>query len=376
MSGEQPTRPPLRWLLVGILIGAWLARDVLVPFVLAGAIAYAFEPAIDAAVRRTALPRRLIVIVGYLAALVLIGIGLFVLGGKVAAEFQRLGQQGPNAVAYALRQLLGSDTLQIGTTRISVSDLAQQVQIALSGVLRTPSDALHVAGVVADVTLQALLTLIVTFYLLLDWPQVGRLMLRFVPEDRRPRTLAVTERVHVVLGKWLRGQLLLIVLVSLVVYIVLGPILHLPYALAIGIASGVLEIIPLVGPLAAGGLAAIVALTHGGPGLALSVAVFYAVLRQVEDQLVMPIVIGRAVHLHPVVTILAVLVGLSTWGILGGLLAVPLAAALNVLLNEIYPAPPEPEDAGGTSEAGGGTADASTALGPLPEPEHSEGERA
>ena len=367
MSGDRTSGPQLRWLLLALLVLVWLARDVLVPFVLAGAIAYAFEPAIDAATRRTALPRRLIVVGGYLAALLLIGIGLFVLGGKVVAEFQRLGQQGPNAVAYALHQLLGSDTLEIGATRISVNDLAHQVQVALTGVLRTPGDALHFAAMVADVTLQALLTLIVTFYLLLDWPRVGREILRFVPEDRRPRTLAVTERVHVVLGKWLRGQLLLIVLVSLVVYVVLGPILHLPYALAIGIASGVLEIIPLVGPLAAGALAAIVALAHGGPGLALGVVVFYAVLRQVEDQLVMPIVIGRAVHLHPVVTILAVLIGLSAWGILGGLLAVPLAAALNVLLDEIYPAPPEPEAPADTPNA---------SAPPGPEPEHSEGVRA
>ncbi len=369
MNSDQASATPLRWLLVPLAIVVWLARDVLVPFVLAGAIAYAFEPAIDAAVRRTALSRRLIVVVGYVAALALIGIGLFVLGGTVAAEFQTLGQQGPNAVAFALHQVLGSDTLAIGTTRISVSDMAQQVQVALSGVLRTPSDALHLAGAVADVTLQAVLTLIVTFYLLLDWPQVGRLILRFVPEHRRPRTLAITDRVHVVLGKWLRGQLLLIALVALVVYIVLGPILHLPYALAIGIASGVLEIIPLIGPLIAGALAAVVALTHGGPGLALTIVIFYIVLRQVEDQLVMPIVIGRAVHLHPVVTILAVLVGLSAWGILGGLLAVPVAAALNVLLNEIYPAPPAPR-------ASDETPDAIAQPGPAAGPEDPQGERA
>jgi predicted PurR-regulated permease PerM len=68
------------------------------------------------------------------------------------------------------------------------------------------------------------------------------------------------------------------------------------------------------------------------------VIVFYLVLRQVEDQVVMPVVIGRAVHLHPVVTIFAVLVGLSLYGILGGLLGVPLAAAVNVVFRELYPA--------------------------------------
>ncbi len=65
--------------------------------------------------------------------------------------------------------------------------------------------------------------------------------------------------------------------------------------------------------------------------------VIFLVLRQVEDQLVMPVVIGRAVHLHPVVTIFAVLIGLEVYGVLGGLLGVPAAAAINVIFNTLYP---------------------------------------
>ena len=144
-------------------------------------------------------------------------------------------------------------------------------------------------------------------------------------------------RIHHVLGRWLRGTAFLIVLVAVVVYVILGPILHVPYALALGILTGILEIIPLVGPIIAAAIAAVVAFTAGGSGLAITVVVVYLVLRQVEDQVVSPIVIGRAVHLHPVVTIFAVLVGISAWGALGGLLAVPVAAAVNVTLRELYP---------------------------------------
>jgi predicted PurR-regulated permease PerM len=79
------------------------------------------------------------------------------------------------------------------------------------------------------------------------------------------------------------------------------------------------------------------AFARGGAGLAAAVIVFYFVLRQVEDQVVMPVVIGRAVHLHPIVTIFAVLVGLSLYGVLGGLLGVPVAAAINVVFRELYP---------------------------------------
>ena len=143
------------------------------------------------------------------------------------------------------------------------------------------------------------------------------------------------------MGKWLRGQVFLIFLVAAVTYLVLGPVLHLPYALAIAVITGVLEIIPLVGPLAATVVAGTDAFARGGPSLAAIVVVFYFVLRQIEDQVVMPVVIGRAVHLHPVVTIFAVLVGLHVYGVLGGLLGVPVAAALNVVYRELY-RPDEP----------------------------------
>jgi predicted PurR-regulated permease PerM len=121
------------------------------------------------------------------------------------------------------------------------------------------------------------------------------------------------------------------------VYVALGPVLHLPYALGIAIVTGVLEIIPLIGPLIATAIAGIDAFARGGPELAAIVVILYFVIRQVEDQVVMPIVIGRAVHLHPVVTIFAVLVGLSVYGVLGGLLGVPIAAAVNVVFRELYP---------------------------------------
>ena len=129
------------------------------------------------------------------------------------------------------------------------------------------------------------------------------------------------------------------------IYVALGPILHLPYALGIAILSGFLEIIPLIGPLIATAIAAMDAFAHGGAGLAVVVIVIYFVVRQVEDNLVMPQVIGRVVHLHPVVTIFAVLVGLQVYGILGGLLGVPIAAAVNVVYREFCGRRPLPTDA-------------------------------
>lgn len=315
----------------------WIARPVLAPFVIAAVIAYAFTPIVAAVEARTGARHVVVVLVLYLAALGLIVSGLAVVGSRLLAELQLLASSGPDAVATLLRQLAGGEVLVIGGAQIQVADVARQLEASIAAIFESPSGAIHLATQVVEVSLQAVLTLIVTFYFLLDGVRLRDAALRFLSPASRERTMAVGGRIHEVLGRWLRGTLLLIALVALVVYVILGPILHVPYALALGLLTGILEIIPLVGPIAAAAIAAVVAFSAGGSGLAITVIVIYFVLRQIEDQLVAPVVIGRAVHLHPVVTIFAVLVGISAWGVLGGLLAVPFAAALNVTLRELYP---------------------------------------
>jgi predicted PurR-regulated permease PerM len=261
----------------------------------------------------------------------------WVITGRLVAELQLLSTSGPDSLAATIRGLLGSDTIVLGTTTISVQQISAQIQDAVAGFMSAPGGAIEVAKQVGEVALNAVLVIIVTFYLLVDGQRFIDRTVRILPYERRERTMALLERIHAVLGRFLRGQLLLVALVSIVVYVILGPIIHLRYALALGILTGILEVIPLVGPVVAAAIAATDAFAQSGTQTAILVVVIYVVLRQVEDQVVMPVVIGRAVHLHPVVTIFAVLVGLSTYGILGGLLGVPAAAAVNVVFRELYP---------------------------------------
>jgi predicted PurR-regulated permease PerM len=319
---------------IGIL---WISRGVLGPFIVAAVIAYAFSPLIGAAEERTGWPRIAVVGLGYAITAVLIGLVVVALGGRIAHELELLAGSNPDSLAKTLREIVGSDVLVIGGQRIPVADVAREIQSRISDMVASPGDALHLAGQVGEVGLQVILTVIVTFYFLIDGSLFMGRAIALLPEGHRERTTDVLARIHVILGKWLRGQLLLIALVAGVAYIGLGPVLHLPYAIALAALTGVLEIIPLIGPLIATGIVAVDAFARGGAGLAAAVIVFYFVLRQVEDQVVMPLVIGRAVHLHPVVTIFAVLVGLSLYGVLGGLLGVPVAAAVNVVFREVYP---------------------------------------
>lgn len=321
-----------------LLLILWAARAVLGPFIVAAALGYAFAPLVGQASARTGWPRGLIVGLAYALLFVALALLVIVSSGRIGSELRDLSAAGPDLIASALRDLLGSDSVTVLGTTLSVTDLAAAIRSAIAGVVESPGNAIHVAGVVVDVALQSILVLIVAFYLIVDGPRIRDFTLGLVPAMDQPRVAEVMGDIQATLSKWLRGQLLLIVLVTVVVYLFLGPILHVPYAIAISVLTGFLEIIPLVGPLIAAAIAIVAALAAGGTTLAIVVGVGYFVLRQVEDQLVMPVVIGRAVHLHPVVTIFAVLAGLSIYGVLGGLLGVPIAAAVNVVFTDLYAA--------------------------------------
>lgn len=331
----QPAERRLLALVLAALVILWLARDVLGPFVVAGLLAYAFSPLVAAGSRRTGLPRPAVALAGYLVGLTLLGVATWVIGGRLVAEVEEFAAGGPDSLAATLTGLLGGPELKIGSQHVAVADVAAQFEAALGGLVASPGDALHLASLVGEYALHVFLVVIVSFYLVLDGGRFGAYGLRLLEPEQRQRARILAGRIHEVLGRWLLGQLFLIGLVAVVVYLILGPVLHLPYALALGLLTGVLEVIPLVGPIAAAGVAVLVAFTHGGAPVAGVVLIIYVTLRQVEDQLVMPVVIGRAVHLHPVVTIFAVLVGLANWGVLGGLLGVPVAAALNVTMHEL-----------------------------------------
>ncbi len=333
---------------IGVLLVLWLARGIVGPFLVAGVLAYAFSPVVSGVHSRTRLPRVAVVAIGYLLFFAVVGIVAFVAAARAGSELRDLSSNGRDVIASALHRLFG-DSIAIAGNTYSVDDLAIQIRRTLVDSVSSPGTALQAAERAVEVGLQVILCLIVTFYLLLDGHRFGQFALRFLYRDQRAEALRITHRIHVVLGRWLRGQVVLIALVTAVIYLILGPVLHVPYALALAILSGVLEIIPLVGPMIAAALAGTVTFAAHGTDTTLLVLAVYLVVRQVEDQVIMPLVIGRAVHLHPVITIFAVLVGLSTWGILGGLLGVPVAAAINVTLHELYP-----EETGGyVDEAAG-----------------------
>lgn len=346
-----------RWakyaLVVGIvLLVLFMTRAILAPFVLAIATAYIISPLVDRAQRMSRLPRVLVIALFYLIFIGLLTLagaliepelarqttgqnGLFKSGGSVAdAVLDRVSK---NEQIVDLLRRAGVDIVPYDDPRYPEKRavVSRRLQFEIDRATQ-PGQVREVAQTTFGVLLKIIIWFFATFYLLLNGRQSVNYLYRFVPDDRVEQVNRLLGRIHIVLGRYLRGQLYLILIMSVASYILLR-ILHIPYALPIAIGTGILEIVPFVGPIIATTIAALIALSTHGVGPMVAVIIGYLILREVEDQIVIPQVIGRVVHLDPVVTIFVVLAGERLAGIIGVLLAVPLAAAARVIIDEIFP---------------------------------------
>jgi predicted PurR-regulated permease PerM len=171
---------------------------------------------------------------------------------------------------------------------------------------------------------------VMAFYLLVDLPRLRRGAMALVPPTRREEVTALLDRIGQAVGGFFRGQLLVALFVGVASSIGLWAV-GLPFWLLVGMVAGVFNLVPLVGPFIGGGLAVIIALIDGRPLTALWAALVLLAVQQVDNHLISPNVMGRTVQLHPVVVMLALLVGASFAGLFGMLVIVPLVAVAKIV---------------------------------------------
>jgi predicted PurR-regulated permease PerM len=185
-----------------------------------------------------------------------------------------------------------------------------------------------VEGVVSLITL-----LTVVFFWLVEHARLQRYALSFVPAPRRSGWREAWNDVETRLGLWVRGQLTLMVAIGVatsIAYTVLG----LPSALLLGVFAGIAEAIPIVGP-AVGAIPALIIAVTVSPELAILVAIVYVVLQFLEGNVLVPLVMKNTIGLSPFIVIVSLLIGAAAGGIVGAFVAVPLAAAVEVILERL-----------------------------------------
>lgn len=174
--------------------------------------------------------------------------------------------------------------------------------------------------------------LVLTFYMLLEKNAIRIFLEQIIPLEHKEKIFELVKKIGLKMGSWLRGQILLMVMIGILDWIALTA-LGVPFALTLAVWGGLTEVIPYVGPWLGLIPAAIIAFTIS-PLAGLLVIIIYVGIQQLEAQVLAPKVMGRAVGLSPVIIILAILIGAKLEGILGIIIAVPVAAAISVILQE------------------------------------------
>ncbi len=325
------------------LLFFYRVRGVLWPFLWAIIVAYVLYPSVDWLASRTRWPRRLVAAIIFFLGLGLLGFALAELRLLFTHQLRDFISTLPKTLAYAQEYLFGSQRTHVFGIPVDPKTIQEQVTMALNDLRDYLSgQAVPIITQTVELMAQFILFLIATFYLLLQMDRIGPALVKLLPRRYRLEVLPLLREINQVLGAYIRGQLLLIVIMAGVTWVALT-ILGVRYALVLGVVTGVLEIFPLVGPVTAASLAALTALFQpttpfGWTNLTLVIVVLvvYTVLRYAEDYLVVPHVIGSIVALHPLVVLFALICGGALAGMLGLLLAVPAVAMLRILGAYLY----------------------------------------
>ena len=324
----------LAWAGIAILI-LWgishITRAILL-LVVASLLAYALVPLVTLFSR--IMPRFLAIIIVYLIVLggvsALVYLVIHTAVEQITSLSTNLGfllaptnSSHPTAVEQTLRSF-GVSSSQIAAIRAQVvtqtEGLAGNIVPLLSGLVNTSLDILLVA--------------VLSIYLLIDGSRATHWFRQNMPRRQRGRVRFLLETLQRIVGGYIRGQLLLCSIVGVLVGAGMQ-VLGVPYALLLGVLAFVLEFIPLLGTLVSGAICVLLALTKGWV-LAVIVLIYFIVVHVIEGDVVGPRIVGKAIGLHPIVALLALIIGGDLFGIWGALFASPIAGVLQAFLVALW----------------------------------------
>ena len=307
-----------------------VARQVLVLFLVAAFLAVGLDPAVRWLVRR-GLRRSVAVLLITVAAL-----GFF--GGFVAAVVPPIAHQSTSLVKHApdyVHRLDGNKTFRELDKRYHITaNVEKRAKDGLSA--KSLGGFVGVGKAILGIFASTLTVMILAIYFLANMPAIKAVMYRAVPRTRRARVGLLTDEILDRVGGYVLGNLATSVVAGVASFIWLIA-WGIPYPVALAMFIAITDLIPLIGATIGAIGITVVALFHGVvPGVA--TGIYYLAYQQFENYVLQPRVMKRTVDVAPVVTIVAALLGAALLGILGALIAVPLAAAVQLILTEVvYP---------------------------------------
>ena len=334
---------PIVAALAVVAIILYAVRYALLPFVFAAAIGFVTDPLIVAVQRRSGVPRWVVAASAYIVLLLLVALFGYAVGVNALYDLLQLADQAPTIARNLIEQAAGQNGLALFGTTYTADDIINAIGAGFR--------ELMAAGIVAQaggLTIGALFALAVTFvlapYFMISGPRLVAGAIWLIPPERRHSVVELLPKIVPMLRRYLIGIVLVVIYASTAAWVGFRLVFHLPNAVLLAITVGVLELVPVIGPLSSAILVGIVAVQQTSLQVAILLVSFVIALRLSIDNLVGPLVLGSATRLHPVVIIVAFACGAMLFGIVGLLLAVPTAVCVKIALEHYYAEPVRPEE--------------------------------
>lgn len=317
-----------------LLVVLYLVRDVVAIVLLSVVIASAIEPATHW-FSRYRIPRVLGVLFIYLASVIILGSSFYILIPPLLDDLADFSAKLPSYVQANLpNEYVYAIFPALPTSLSSLSSYLSEVINALRSPLESAAGGLlSVITSVFGGVVFLVLTVVISFYLSVQEHGIESFLRVVTPKEYEPYVLDLWWRSREKIGRWMQGQILLGLLVGILVFLGLT-IMQVNHALTLAILSAIFELIPMFGPVMAAVPAIFFAFIQK-PTLGLMVFVFYVIVQQFENHLIYPLVVRQAVGVSPILVVISLVVGAKLAGFIGFVLAVPIAAVLVELANDI-----------------------------------------
>jgi predicted PurR-regulated permease PerM len=320
-----------------VALFAYFLRSILLPFIVTGIIAYVCTPLLDWLTKHVRLPRALVAVLMALLLIGAIGFTVTFAGQQLVAEVKSTAADLQGTLEHLLRQATSGKPIQLFGQSLDADEITRNLLGGIRDWISQPTQLALLTGAGLAAIMGVFLTIVLLIYFLMSGPSVARGLFWMIPPTRRVLAERIWARLDPVLKRYFLGVLVIVLYSMAAAYVGLGLVLGIDHAGLLAVMTGVLEVLPVVGSTAAAIIAGLVSL-HTASGLTsiIAFASYAVVLRLTIDQIVAPLVLGRAAHVHPVLIIFCFLAGASLLGIAGVIIAVPVALAVKNTLATVY----------------------------------------
>ncbi|MCK5061820.1 AI-2E family transporter [Candidatus Parcubacteria bacterium] len=314
----------------------YLVREVLAILFISLILSSALDPWVDW-MQGKKIPRAMGVLFIYLAMFLVVATVIYLIIPPIVTQVSELTENFPAILEKVISgfEVLRSYSAEHGlldNVKENVGTISSNIRSAAGGIFST------VTGIFGGI-FTFFLVMVITFYMVVEENAVKKIVWSIAPKQHQVYVMQLINRMQKKIGLWLRGQLILSVIIFALTFTALTTIDlftgQMEYALVLALLAGLTEFVPYLGPILAAIPAVFLALTVS-PTLAIVVALVYYVIQLMENNIIVPKLMQKVVGLNPIVSIAVILIGFKIAGVPGAILSIPVATAVSVFIRDIF----------------------------------------